>query len=209
MAAKGLVSRLIHFSTFHVYGPPAREFYAEVDEPRPQHPYGQNHLLCERTLQQIAFDPLFILRPTNIVAAPAHADLGPQAKLIFLSLCQQVVRTGSICLDNDGLSYRDFVAFDDMLAAVRLLLSCPAVPFPMLNLSAASASRLDALAEGIGRVAADTTGVDPEIVFGAGKDAWRRPFVVCNKGMRDLGWKPRLDLAREIGKTLHFFAKAS
>jgi nucleoside-diphosphate-sugar epimerase len=210
LAARGMLPRLIHFSTFRVYGTDAdRELYTETDEPRPQHPYAQNHLACERTLQETAWDALFILRPTNIVAAPAHCDLGPQSNLLFLSLCRQVAQTGTIRLENDGLSYRDFICFDDMLAAVRLLLSSPAPACPLLNLSAASASRLDTFAELIRRAAAGITEAPPKTAFGTRTDAWRHPFVVSNKRMRDLGWNPQLDFASEISRTLSFFANLS
>jgi nucleoside-diphosphate-sugar epimerase len=204
LIAKGLLRRLIHFSTFHVYGPGEREIFAETDEPRPQHPYARNHLLCERILEETGLDTLFLLRPTNIVAAPAHGDLGPQSRLLFLSLCRQMAETGSVRLDNDGLSYRDFVGFDDLLSAVRLLLSCPAAPFRVMNVSAGSSCRLNDFAELIHRVAGSG-----EVTFGTGKDAWRRPFVVCNQRMRNLGWNPQLDMTAEIGKTLEFFAKTS
>ncbi|MBV8728829.1 MAG: NAD(P)-dependent oxidoreductase [Acidobacteriia bacterium] len=210
LAARGMLPRLIHFSTFRVYGTDAgREFYTETDEPRPQHPYAQNHLACERMLRETAWGALFILRPTNIVAAPAHCDLGPQSNLLFLSLCRQVAQMGTIRLENDGLSYRDFICFDDMLAAVRLLLSSPAPVCPVLNLSAASASRLDTFAELIRRAAAGITGAAPEIVFGTRTDAWRHPFVVSNKRMWNLGWNPQLDFTSEIGRTLSFFAHLS
>lgn len=200
LSAKGLSRRLIHFSTFHVYGPDERREFVETDEPRPQHPYARNHLMCERLLEDAGLDALFLVRPTNIVAAPAHGDLGPQSKLLFLSLCRQMAETGSIRLDNDGLSYRDFVTFDDLLSAVRLLLSCPAAPFRVMNVSAGSACRLNEFAELIRRVAASG-----EVAFGKGTDAWRHPFVVCNQRMRNLGWDPQLDLTGEIGKTLEFF----
>lgn len=199
VASKGL-RRLIHFSTFHVYGPDEREIFAETDEPRPQHPYARNHLLCERILEESGFDTLFLLRPTNIVAAPAHGDLGPQSKLLFLSLCRQMAETGSMRLNNDGLSYRDFVGFDDLLSAVRLLLSCPAAPFRIMNVSAGSSYRLNDFAELIRSAGSG------EVTFGTGKDAWRRPFVVCNQRMRSLGWNPQLDMTAEIGKTLEFFS---
>jgi len=208
LASQGL-RRLIHFSTFHVYGPmeqrdaERREIFAETDDPWPQHPYARNHLLCERILAESGFAELFLLRPTNIVASPAHGDLGPQSKLLFLSLCRQMAETGSMRLDNDGLSYRDFVSFDDLLSAVRLLLSCPAAPFPVMNVSGGTAYRLNDFAELI-RLAASG-----EVTFGTGKDAWRRPFVVCNQRMRSLGWNPQLDMTREIGKTLAFFAQTS
>jgi nucleoside-diphosphate-sugar epimerase len=199
---KGLLRRLIHFSTFHVYGPDERrDIFAETDELRPQHPYARNHLVCERILEETGFDKMFLLRPTNIVAAPAHGDLGPQSKLLFLSLCRQMAETGSMRLDNDGLSYRDFVGFDDLLSAVRLLLACPAAPFRVMNVSAGSSYRLNDFAELIHRVAGSG-----EVMFGTGKDAWRRPFVVCNQRMRSLGWNPQLDMTGEIGKTLEFFS---
>jgi nucleoside-diphosphate-sugar epimerase len=201
LIAKGLLRRLIYFSTFHVYGPDdRRELFLETDEPRPLHPYARNHLLCERILEETGLDTLFLLRPTNIVAAPAHGDLGPQSKLLFLSLCRQMAGTGSMRLDNDGLSYRDFVGFDDLLSAVRLLLSSPAAPFRVMNVSAGSACRLNDFAELIRSAASG------EVTFGTGKDAWRRPFVVSNQRMRASGWNPQLNLTAEIRKTLEFFS---
>jgi nucleoside-diphosphate-sugar epimerase len=207
LAAAGGLRRLIHFSSFHVYGAEAgRETFTEADVARPQHPYGRNHLLCEERIQEINIDELFILRPTNIIAAPAYDELGPQSKLFFLSLCRQAAQSGSIKLDNDGLSYRDFISFSDVLAAVRIVLTHRKAGFQLFNLSAGSACRLDTFAETIHKSAVKLLGDDIGLSFGSGIDSWRQPFVVCNQRLRTLGWEPHGELIAEIEATLAFFA---
>ena len=201
--------RLIQFSTFHVYGPPVREVYDENTEAHPQHPYGKNHLACERLIQSSSCaDDSFIVRPTNGVAAPAHGDLGPQAKLLFLDLCRQAAQENRITLDNDGLSYRAFVPFDDVLNAMHLLLKTdrPEHGARPMNLSAGSAYRLDEVAGQIRDAALSLFGRKPELNFGTGTDAFRNPFTVSNAALCRLGWKPQANLKKEIIGALRFFA---
>lgn len=210
LAGQGRLRRLLHFSTFHVYGTPARERYAEQDEPRPQHPYGRVHLACENKLREAShMEELWIVRPTNIVTAPAHADLGPQSRVLFLDLCRQAVQSRRMVLHNDGLSYRDFLPFDDALAAIRLFLTNPPGDSSILNLSGGVSSRLSEVCEMIANGAVDTLGFRPELAFGTGIDDYRVPFQVCNQRLHDLGWKPRGDLELEADKILTFFAGTS
>jgi len=208
LAQSGRIRRLIHFSTFHVYGGPARRFYSEQDEALPDNPYGCNHLRCENDLMDSpGMDDLLVLRPTNIVAAPAHAELGPQSGLLFLDICRQAIQTRRILLRNDGLSYRDFLPFDDALSAIRILLSAPTSGRRIMNLSAGTSTRLDAAVEEICAVTKRELGFSPEVVFGDTSDAWRCPFTVSSHSLLATGWRPKADLAPEISRTLKFFAE--
>ncbi|KHQ50173.1 NAD-dependent epimerase/dehydratase family protein [Mameliella alba] len=196
---EGRADRVVHFSTFHVYGGAGAPDYAEDTAPRPIHPYGEAHALVEERIAAHAHaDRVTVLRPTNMVGAPAHADLGDQAGLIFLDLCRQAV-SGRMELRNDGRSYRDILAFPDAIAAVRLAIETPSTGGQVMNLAAGEAIRLDALAQDISAAAL------AEVTFGDGIDAFREPFQVSINRLRAVGWAPTNDLGPEIAHTLAFF----
>lgn len=194
--------RLIHFSTFHVYGGAARELYDEADVPEPGHPYGRAHLEVERLLgSHPARGRITVLRPTNMVGAPAHADIGDQAKLLFVDLCRQAAN-GTMRLNNDGLSYRDILPFEDAFAAIDCVLAHTDPGFGPYNLSCGEAMRLDAIAALIVKAAPHPVSVE----FGSGTDAYRHPFRVSNERLRSLGWtKASAGLGQEISNCIRFY----
>jgi nucleoside-diphosphate-sugar epimerase len=196
-------ARLIHFSTFHVYGGDAAAFYSEDIATTPGHPYGRAHLAVERLLlaSDVA-DRIAILRPTNMTGAPAHKDLGEQAGLIFLDLCRQVAITGAMTLRNDGQSYRDILPFGDAMAAVALLLRADTGWNQLFNLGAGQAITMQALAETIAAAAP----VSVPISYGDGTDAFRSPFEVDISRLRALGWSPSASIADEARRTIAAFA---
>lgn len=193
----GRAGRLLHFSTFHVYGAGGRAKFAETDELVPIHPYGRSHATCEKLV--LAHDKTLVLRPSNMVGAPAHAALGDQAKLMFLDLCRQAA-AGAIRLHNDGLSFRDFLPFEDAISAVRVLLNAPLEGDRVFNLACGHSMRLDAVTQMIQRVSGAET-----LEFGTGVDAFRAPFEVDVSRLRALGWEPRASLAEETRRILSFY----
>jgi nucleoside-diphosphate-sugar epimerase len=194
----GRAARLLHFSSFHVYGGAARSHYDEDTPTEPLHPYGQTHLACEQVV--LAQPNTVVLRPSNIVAAPAHADLGEQAMLLVLDLCRQAAH-GAMHLNNDGLSYRDFLPFDDVASAVRMLLAGK-ISGRTLNLAHGKAQRLDEVARLIQHAATR----HPTVSFGEGRDSFREPFTISTTRLDDLGWRPSANLADEIRRAISFFA---
>jgi nucleoside-diphosphate-sugar epimerase len=193
----GRAGRLLHFSTFHVYGAGGRTKFAETDELVPIHPYGRSHAACENLV--LAHEKTLVLRPSNMVGAPAHAALGDQAKLMFLDLCRQAA-AGAIRLQNDGLSYRDFLPFEDAISAVKVLLNAALSGDRVFNLACGQSTRLDAVAQMIQRVAGAET-----LEFGTGTDAFRAPFKVDVSRLRALGWEPRASLEEETRRILSFY----
>ncbi|HMO76827.1 MAG TPA: NAD(P)-dependent oxidoreductase [Sphingopyxis sp.] len=200
---QGRAERLIHFSTFHVYGGNAAEFYSEDMPKAPGHPYGQTHLAVEsELLASDVADRIAILRPTNMVGAPAHRDLGEQAGLIFLDLCRQAAETGAMSLRNDGRSYRDILPFGDAIAAVDLLLRAETGWNNLFNLSAGQAITMRTLAETIAAAAPRPI----PIAYGDGTDAFRSPFRVDISRLSALGWAPSAGIADEARRTIAAFA---
>ncbi len=195
----GQAARLLHFSSFHVYGTGGRSSYDEADEPAPIHPYGHAHLACEKYLAND--ERAWIVRPSNMVGTPAHADLGDQAKLLFVDLCLQAA-AGVMKLQNDGLSYRDFLPFSDAIAAARLLLRASPQKERLFNLAHGESLRLDEAARLIQRSAS----VPPTLEFGNGQDAFRQPFNVRTNRLKNLGWQPAASLEDEASHMVKFFA---
>jgi nucleoside-diphosphate-sugar epimerase len=208
MVRENQIGRLIHFSSFHVYGRPVRDFYPESSETRPESPYGRNHLRIEQMLLSLGSERVTIVRPANIVAAPAHADLGPQAKLLFLSLTAEAVRNRTLTMINDGLSYRDFIPFEAVMQAMTILLARPSAPTGTVNLSGGTATRLDGFARAMQSAAYRSLGFLPSLSFGHGVDSFRRCFSVESLTLKGLGWHPVTDLADEMSAALRFFAAA-
>lgn len=200
---QGRAGKVIHTSTFHVFGAQPREIYREGAEPSPTHPYGEAHALGEKLFRETGDGlPVFVVRPTNIVGAPAHAGIGPQWRLIFLDLCKQAVETGGIRLLTDGCAYRDFVSMPDAIAAILLLLEAkPDSPAPM-HLALGHPMRLDELADRIRLVAKGEFGREISLERGDKADAFREPFKVETHRLSERGWKPSLDaLDEEIRRT--------
>ena len=199
---EGRAERLVHFSTFHVYGGKVGTSYSEDMVPAPHHPYGQAHRAVEeRLLTSDAADRIAILRPTNMVGAPAHQDLGEQAGLIFIDLCRQVAEKGAMELRNDGQSYRDILPFGDAIAAVDLLLRAHAGWANLFNLGAGRAITMQALAESVAAAAPQPV----PIAYGDGTDAFREPFTVDISRLGALGWKPTAGIADEARRTIAAF----
>lgn len=201
--SEGRAERLVHFSTFHVYGGKVGTSYCEDMIPAPYHPYGQAHRAVEeRLLASAAADRIAILRPTNMVGAPAHQDLGEQAGLIFLDLCRQVAESGAMELRNDGQSYRDILPFGDAITAVELLLRADKGWANLFNLGAGHSITMQVLAESIAAAAPQPV----PIAYGDGTDAFREPFSVDISRLAALGWTPSASIGDEARRTIAAFA---
>ncbi len=213
LVASGRARRLIHFSTFHVYGAPAHEaprtWYGESDPPTPTHPYGYIHAACEAHLAAANLSSVLIVRPTNLVGQPAHMDLGPQQRLIFLDLCRQAVKLRALTLLTDGLAYRDFLPISAALAAIHRLLDVSSWP-RQCHLAAGYSMTLQTLAERIRQVAAKQYRWDISLTLGVQTDPFRTPFRVDITTLRQLGWSPpgETELDAEIAATLNSFQAA-
>lgn len=202
MLQEGQAKRLIHFSTFHVYGGDPVAHYHEDMPCQPGHPYGQIHLELERIVGSWAdTHAAFILRASNMVGAPAHLSLGDQAGLVFLDLCRQAAQLGQMRLGNDGGSYRDLLPFADAISAVRALANADDEADRVLNLAAGNAMSLRELAEAMKAASENAISIS----YGDGKDAFRSQFCIDTSRLRALGWAPGLDMRSEIEQAFEAF----
>lgn len=206
--AKAKAQRLLHFSSFHIYGKEIAGTVTEETIPNPTHPYGKAHLAAEEYVRDSGLPiPFFILRPSNSIGRPAHSDLGVQKTLIFFDLCEQAVKNRKIELKTDGEGYRDFLPMRDFLSAVDCVLHTSPVPshHATFNLSLGKTIRLRDLAKIILDEAECVTKTAVSMHLGTQKDGFGTPFTVSNYRLRELGWAPRGDLKTEVREIIESF----
>lgn len=193
---EGLAEKLVHFSSFHVYG-------------QPMNKYGEIHLSQERYLtERLGTLPVVVLRATNGVGYPEHSELGVQSRLLFLDCCRQAVESFEIKLLSDGSSFRDFITLTEFISAVRVVLAHPFKSLETLNLSSGKMVPLRNLVSLIQDRACAVLNRQIPISFGGKKDPIAEPFIVSNDPLRLLGWAPEPVMGIEIDKTLEFFREA-
>jgi len=198
-----MMTRLIHFSTFHVYGG-IRANYREDDLPSPQSPYGKVHLELESQLASRTVGmPVSVVRASNLVGKPAHLHLGPQASLLLLDLCNQASR-GRIALKNDGYSYRDFLSFDNAFTALDLIASQSESLFQIINLASGNCMQIRDIVDIIFQNR-KSVNLPLEVEFGSGTDAYRSPFSIDISKLEKMGWIIQNDMPKVVDNLSRFF----
>ncbi len=103
-------SKIICFSTAHVYMSPLSGVIDEFVIPSNDLPYSRQHLAREKlVLSSNANGSLnsVVIRLSNSFGAPVHSNVDCWSLLIN-DLCKQLVTTGKIILRSDGTERRDF-----------------------------------------------------------------------------------------------------
>jgi len=115
--ARKFNSKVIFFSSY-VYGTPR---YLPIDESHPleaHNPYAQSKIICEKLCEGYARDfdlPVIIFRPFNIYGT------GQNSYFLIPTILNQV-KTGLVKLQ-DSRPKRDFIFVDDVISAIRSVIS--------------------------------------------------------------------------------------
>ncbi len=114
------ISRFVYLSTFHVFGNPSGEIN-ELTLPNPLNDYGLTHLQAEQYVK--LYSSKFglngmVIRPSNFFGIPADLSRFERWSLIPFAFCKEAIETGSIVLKTPGYQKRNFVAVNDICAAI-------------------------------------------------------------------------------------------
>jgi UDP-glucose 4-epimerase len=119
VASQKQILKFIYFSTFHVYGDSQGEI-TEDSPTWPYHPYAATHRAAEdmvRFYQRYKDMKTLILRLSNGFGYPMDSGVN-RWTLIFNDLCRQVMTSGEMVIKSSGKQHRDFIALQDVAAAV-------------------------------------------------------------------------------------------
>lgn len=115
------VPRLVYLSTVHVYGDRMAPGVTLTEDmrPEPRSAYAISRLASEHVTAGLAGDSfeLVILRLSNSVGAPLHPSVD-RWSLVANDLARQGALHGRLMLRTAGVQWRDFVALDDVCAAI-------------------------------------------------------------------------------------------
>lgn len=201
-AEKAGATRLLYFSTAHVYGSPLTGLLDEARTTQPRHPYSITHRCAEDFVLGHRGNLLpVVIRLSNSLGAPLSPDTD-RWKLLGNDLCRQVVETGSMKLQSDGGALRDFIPMEDVCRAVEFLLTAPLSNNENLyNVGAGHSSSIREIAELVAQVWEESGHVRPVIHFGP--QAAKSPdFTFSVSKLCGIGFVPTSTLKSEIIKTL-------
>ena len=192
-AAASGVKRFIYFSTFHVYGKVLAPEITEETAPKPLLHYGISHLLGEMFVSQARARGLEALsiRPTNGYGAPAH--LWADCWMLALNdFCRSAVQQSRIVLASSGEQRRDFVAIEDIVQALELLLGMASLPDPVYNVGGDNVLSIRELAQRVVEVARRDYGRAVELEVPSRGSPSPIPWVPfrCDP-IKKLGYRPQ------------------
>lgn len=186
-------ARFIYFSTFHVYGKVNAPEITEETPPAPLLHYGISHLLGEMFVSQTRARGLeaVSIRPTNGYGAPAH--LWADCWMLALNdFCRSAVERSRIVLASTGEQRRDFVAIEDIIQALELLLGMASLPDPVYNVGGDNVLSIRELAQRVVEVARRDYGRAVELEVPSRGSQSPPPWVVfrCDP-IKKLGYRPQ------------------
>lgn len=201
-AVKCNVKKFIYLSTFHVYGR-KNGMIDESTVPQPNSDYGLTHYFAEQYLQQLSKDfgcSVDIIRLTNGVGMPlGNID---RWHLAINDFCRSALENQKITMKSTGTSLRDFVAIQDVVYAVKILIERKeAEKFEIYNVSMQRSVSIMEAAKKVAYIYAARYGNKCELFYPEGTYERQNTAgllkVVSNK-IRKLGWEPKVTLEDTI-----------
>lgn len=140
------VARIVFVSTVHVYGDRLAPG-AQVDESVPPAPRGVYAVARLAAEHLVAAGPApVVLRLSNAVGAPAHADVD-RWTLVAADLCRSAIESDELVLRSSGQQWRDFIGLADVVRAVAAVAEPGSIPTGTYNLASGRSTTVRDLAE--------------------------------------------------------------
>jgi UDP-glucose 4-epimerase len=207
------VTRVVFFSTFHVYKPDTGRVIDEASPIGPIAAYGAAHVAGERACREADREldrPLaVILRISNVYGAPVHTAVD-RWTLAHNDFCLQAVRSRKIVLQGPGSRQRDLVWVEDVAQATQVVLAADQTRLvdPTFNVGGGTTMAIAELAEVVRDRAEQLLGV-PIVVESPGGPEDGGRFVYSIQRLRGLGYEPRDALVRETDALIEMLRAGS
>ena len=143
------LKKFIYFSTVHVYGNVEYDIIDETKLPIPNTPYGLTHLMAENICNMYNASSeikCINLRMTNSYGSPFFKEKSCWW-LVVNDLCRTAYNEGSIILQSDGSALRDFIHYNDILQAVKTIMTNSKLNYNTFHLSSSNTLSIYELAK--------------------------------------------------------------
>jgi UDP-glucose 4-epimerase len=203
------VRRVVYLSTVHVYGSQMRPGATLTEDLRaePRSAYAISRLASEHVAAGLAAGAyeLVILRLTNSVGAPVDPSVD-RWSLVTNDLARQGALEGRLQLRSSGMQWRDFVALDDVCAAIAA--ACRAdgggLDAGTYNLGSGTPTTVLDLAHLVQEEFEQRTGRRPELSAPAPTGEPDAPYAVSVQRLATAGLRPATPLRDAVGETVGF-----
>lgn len=193
------VARYLHVSTDEVYGDVPEGASREIDPLRPRSPYAASKAagdLLALAHHATYGTPVVVTRGSNTYGPYQHPE-----KLIPLCVTA-LLEGGTVPLYGDGLNERDWIHVDDHVAGILHVLE-QGIDGNVYNVGGANGRTnravVSALADACER---DFDAHVRRVEDRLGHD---RRYCVDSAKLRDLGWRPQVDLERGLRETVQWY----
>lgn len=209
-AQKHGVRRFIYLSTFHVYGS-NNGVITENSIVNPLSDYAITHHIGELYVNQYSrLSPIdaISLRITNGIGAPI-TDLD-RWHLVLNDFCVSAYETGAININSAGEQERDFISIRDVSQAVEKCISYEGDLKNIsdtFNISSQESVTIYKLALQVSEVYKKRYNKKISINRKLGASS-KNKLLVKSELMRELGWRPIVDLKTEINNVFEYIEKS-
>jgi UDP-glucose 4-epimerase len=192
------VARFVQVSTSKVYGNNLSGAVSEETLTHPESHYAITHRTSEDYTALHACG--VVLRLANGFGAPVDANVRCWSVMVN-EFCRQAVTTRQIRIRGDGLAWRNFIAIEDVVIALRAAVT--SLPMGTYNLGSAQSMTIRAMAERVADVCESTLGFRPDVTVGvAASDDQGEPLDYRTDRLRDEGVLLGGLIDDEIARTL-------
>lgn len=203
LAARDSRVPVFAMSSENAYGAvPPEHLPAVEDEPlRPRNPYAASKVAIEALGRSISFQhqlPVTFFRSSTLFGP------GMRTGQVISIFCRQAVNNQPITLEGDGTQTRDFNYVDNMVEAIKTVISTPKEGFNVWNIGSGTEWSLRDLVDKILAISGSSSKVEYK--------PWRpgeegRLSISIEKAKTELGYKVRVSveegLARFLGSMRH------
>jgi len=203
-AIKEGVSKLIYFSTSHVYGSSLVGVVSEETLPRPLNHYSITHKIAEDYLMLESNRGAIsgtVLRLTNTVGCPKSKRAN--CWMLFVNnICKQVVETKKIKIYSDPLIKKDFIPISAVCSLLSFVMDKD-LNNEVFNVSSGALLSLSDMALLVQNSSQSVLNFTPEIIFSNDFEHNQNDLLaISNKKLKSFGFDIEVELSSEINKLL-------
>lgn len=199
-AKESKVKKILFASTSVVYGNATKPPFTEKTVPKPVTPYAISKLTGERYLNFYFHQhgiPFVALRIGNVYGPRQDGSKESGAVAIFTN---KLLANEPPFMNDDGLTVRDYIFVDDVVAAFLAALDAPVVGVfnAATGVGFTTHQVYDLVSRAVGTQIVPLP--RPQV-----RDAIKSVVLKSKKAKRELGWKPKMKLAKGIRLTVEWY----
>lgn len=203
------LKRFIYFSTIHVYGKLPNMVIDESFTPKPQNAYGLTHLMAENISNMFNLNSnieCINVRLSNSYGSPFFTDNNCWW-LVVNDFCKMAFTEKNIILKSDGSALRDFIHYEDIFNAIKLILSKSSHDDNTYHISSGTTTSILQIAEKVKKVFFNRYGETLKITLPENCKVEKKLInanTISNEKLKSIGFIQNFKLEKGINELFNY-----